>query len=165
MEGKIYVGAAYYPEMWPESEVERDIARMKEAGVNVVRVAEFAWGKMEPEEGVFDFGWLERAVDKLAAAGIGVIMCTPTCTPPRWLLDKYPETRTVYADRTRTEVFSRCHPCKSSPVMREKNRIITTQLAERFGKRKGIIGWQIDNEIFPYNEGCYCENCIRGFRT
>ena len=165
MEGKIYVGAAYYPEMWPESEVERDIARMKEAGVNVVRVAEFAWGKMEPEEGVFDFGWLERAVDKLAAAGIGVIMCTPTCTPPRWLLDKYPETRTVYADGTRTEVFSRCHPCKSSPVMREKNRIITTQLAERFGKRKGIIGWQIDNEIFPYNEGCYCENCIRGFRT
>ena len=126
---KIYVGAAYYPEMWEESEVDRDIVRMKEAGVNVVRVAEFAWGKMEPEEGKFDLGWLERVVDKLYQAGIDVIMCTPTCTPPRWLLDKYPETRTVYADGTRTEVFSRCHPCKSSPVMREKNRIIVAELA------------------------------------
>lgn len=162
---KILVGAAYYPEMWDESEVEKDIVRMKEAGVNCVRVGEFAWGKMEPEEGVFDLAWLERAVDKLTAAGIGVIMCTPTCTPPRWMLDKYPETRIVYADKTRTEVFSRCHPCKSSPVMREKNRIITKKLAETFGKRKGIIGWQIDNEIFPYNEGCYCENCRKGFRS
>ncbi len=165
MEQKIYVGAAYYPEMWEESEVEKDIVRMKEAGVNCVRVGEFAWGKMEPEEGVFDLGWLERAVEKLTAAGIGVIMCTPTCTPPRWLLDKYPETRIVYADRTRTEVFSRCHPCKSSPIMREKNRIITQKLAETFGKKEGVIGWQIDNEIFPYNEGCYCENCQRKFRS
>ena len=71
---KLYVGAAYYPEVWDEDEVERDIVRMKEAGVNVVRVAEFAWGKMEPQEGKFDFGWLERAVDKLIAAGI-VIAC------------------------------------------------------------------------------------------
>ena len=165
MENKIRVGAAYYPEVWPESEVEKDIARMKEAGINLVRVGEFAWGKMEPEEGVFDLGWLERAVDKLTAAGIEVIMCTPTCTPPRWLLNKYPETRIVYADGTRTEVFSRCHPCKSSPVMREKNRIITQKLGEVFGKKKGVIGWQIDNEIFPYNEGCYCENCKRGFRA
>ena len=162
---KIYVGAAYYPEMWEESEVDRDIVRMKEAGVNVVRVAEFAWGKMEPEEGKFDLGWLERAVDKLHKAGIDVIMCTPTCTPPRWLLDKYPETRTVYADGTRTEVFSRCHPCKSSPVMREKNRIIVTELAKAFGKHPGVIGWQIDNEIFPYNALCYCPLCRGRFRT
>ena len=162
---KLYVGAAYYPEVWDEDEVDRDIVRMKEAGVNVVRVAEFAWGKMEPQEGKFDFGWLERAVDKLIAAGIDVIMCTPTCTPPRWLLEKYPETRNVLPDKTRTEVFSRCHPCKSSPVMREKNRIITRELAKRFGKKKGVIGWQIDNEIFPYNEGCYCENCQKKFRT
>ena len=162
---KILVGAAYYPEMWEESEVEKDIVRMKEAGINTVRVAEFAWGRMEPEEGKFDFGWLERAVEKLYKAGIGVIMCTPTCTPPRWLLNKYPETRTVYADGTRTEVFSRCHPCKSSPVMREKNRIIVTELAKRFGAHPAVIGWQIDNEIFPYNEGCYCPLCRAGFRA
>ena len=129
---KIFVGAAYYPELWDESETEKDIARMKEAGVNCVRVGEFAWGRMEPEEGKFDFGWLTRTVEKLRAASIGVVMCTPTCTPPRWLLEKYPETRTVYADGTRTEVFSRCHPCKSSPVMREKNRRIVTELAKAF---------------------------------
>lgn len=162
---KILVGAAYYPEMWEESEVEKDIVRMREAGVNTVRVAEFAWGKMEPEEGKFDFGWLERAVGKLGDAGIGVVMCTPTCTPPRWLLNKYLETRMVYADGTRTEVFSRCHPCKSSPVMREKNRIIVTELAKRFGAHPAVIGWQIDNEIFPYNEGCYCPLCQSGFRA
>ena len=81
MENKIRVGAAYYPEVWPESEVEKDIARMKEAGINLVRVGEFAWGKMEPEEGVFDLGWLERAVDKLTAAGIDVIMCSSTTAP------------------------------------------------------------------------------------
>ena len=162
---KIFVGAAYYPELWDESETEKDIARMKEAGVNCVRVGEFAWGRMEPEEGKFDFGWLTRTVEKLRAASIGVVMCTPTCTPPRWLLEKYPETRTVYADGTRTEVFSRCHPCKSSPVMREKNRRIVTELAKAFGAHPAVVGWQIDNEIFPYNEGCYCPLCQSGFRA
>ncbi len=162
---KIYVGAAYYPEMWPESEVEKDIARMKEAGVNLVRVAEFAWGKMEPEEGKFDFGWLERAVDALYRAGIDVVIGTPTCTPPRWLMNKYPETRMVYNNGVRTEVFSRCHPCKTSPVMREKNRIIVTELVKRFKDHPAVVGWQIDNEIFPYNEGCYCPLCQSGFRA
>ncbi len=172
--GKIMVGAAYYPEMWEESEIDRDIVRMKEAGVNVVRVAEFAWGKMEPAEGKFDLGWLERAVDKLYKAGIDVIMCTPTCTPPRWLLNKYPETRSVgaypetrsvFGEGKHTEVFARCHPCKTSPVMREKNRIIVTELAKAFGKHPAVIGWQIDNEIYPYGDGCYCPLCQKKFRA
>ena len=108
---QILVGAAYYPEMWDENEVEKDIARMKEAGVNCVRVGEFAWSKMEPEEGKFDFSWLKNAVDKCYAAGIVTVMCTPTCTPPRWLLDTYEETRSVDARNVRAEVSSRCHPC------------------------------------------------------
>ena len=146
---KIFVGAAYYPELWAEEEIAADIARMKSAGINCVRMGEFAWGKMEPEEGKYDLEWLARATDMLHAAGIAVVLCTPTCTPPRWLLEKYPETRTVYADGVRTQVFSRCHPCKSSPVMREKNRAIVTRLAERFGRHPAVVGWQIDNEIFP----------------
>ena len=162
---KIYVGAAYYPEVWEPSEVDADIVRMQEAGVNVVRVGEFAWGDMEPEEGVFTLDWLKTVVDKLYAAGIDVIMCTPSCTPPRWLFEKYPETRIIYANKEQTEIFSRCHPCKSSPVMREKNRIITKKLGEAFGAHSAVIGWQIDNEIFPYNEGCYCEKCRAGFRA
>ena len=79
---KILVGAAYYPEMWEESEVEKDIVRMRESGVNTVRVAEFAWGRMEPEEGKFDFGRLERAVGKLGDAGIGARAAIGLATLP-----------------------------------------------------------------------------------
>ncbi len=161
---KIYVGAAYYPELWDESEVEKDIARCKELGVNCLRVGEFAWGRMEPKEGVFDFDWLKRVVDKLHKNGIATVMCTPTCTPPRWMLNKYPEMRRVMHDLIRSDVSSRCHVCKSSPVAREKNVRIVTEMAKAFAGNKGIIGWQIDNELFPYDDGCFCDNCKNGFR-
>ena len=97
---KLYLGAAYYPELWEEAENEKDIARIKEAGLNCVRVAEFAWGRMEPKEGDFQLGWLKNIVEKLYENGIYTVLCTPSATPPRWLLTKYPETRMVMlADR------------------------------------------------------------------
>lgn len=162
---KIYLGAAYYPELWEESELEKDIARCKELGVNCLRIGEFAWGRMEPEEGKFDFSWLVRIVDKLCENGISTVLCTPTATPPRWMLNKYPEIRMIMHDLVRADVSSRCHVCKTSPVAREKNRIIVTELAKTFAEHKGVVGWQIDNELFPYSEGCYCENCKRAFRS
>lgn len=165
MEKKIYVGAAYYPEVWDESEVDKDIAKMKALGVNCMRVGEFAWGKMEPEEGVFEFDWLKKVVDKLYAAGIDTVMCTPTATPPRWMLDKYEEMRRVDSHGLRTEVSSRCHPCKTSPKMREKNTVIVEELAKVFGSHPGVIGWQIDNEIYPYSGGCFCPLCMEAFRV
>ena len=77
----MYIGAAYYPELWEESEIEKDIERCGELGINCLRIGEFAWSKMEPQEGVFDFAWLERIVDRLHRAGISVVLCTtPTCT-------------------------------------------------------------------------------------
>lgn len=160
----LFLGAAYYPEMWDEAEVDSDIARCRELGINTLRVGEFAWGKMEPREGEFDFSWLLRVVDRLHEAGIHTVMCTPTATPPRWLLNKYPETRMVMYDLKRADVSSRCHTCKTSPVMRKKNRIITTEMAKVFAHRPGVIGWQLDNEIYPYSEGCYCEQCKAAFR-
>lgn len=162
---KIYLGAAYYPELWNESEVEKDIARCKETGVNCVRIGEFAWGKMEPEEGKFDFVWLVRVVDKLYENGIFTVLCTPTATPPRWMLNKYPEMRMTMHDLVRADVSSRCHVCKTSPVAREKNRIIVNELAKKFAGHKGVIGWQIDNELYPYTEGCYCAQCKGAFRS
>ncbi len=165
MKGRIYLGAAYYPEMWSEDEIEKDIERCRQLGVNTLRVGEFAWGKMEPREGEFCFGWLKNVVDRLYAAGIYTVMCTPTATPPRWLLKKYPETRMVMHDLIRADVSSRCHTCKTSPVMREKNRVIVTKMAEVFAGHPGIVGWQIDNEIYPYSEGCYCEKCRAAFRS
>ncbi len=161
---KVYVGAAYYPELWDESEVDKDICRCKELHINTLRIGEFAWSKMEPREKEFHFDWLHRVVDKLYAAGISTVLCTPTCTPPRWLMRKYPETRMVGNDGVRTEVSSRCHPCKTSEIMREKNRLIVTEMAKAFGAHPGVIGWQIDNEIFPYGDGCYCPQCIGAFR-
>lgn len=161
---KIYIGAAYYPELWDSGEVEKDIERCKSLGINTLRVAEFAWEKMQPSEGEYRLDWLKEIVDKLYEAGIYTVMCTPTATPPRWLLNKYPETRMMMHDLIRADVSSRCHTCKTSPVLREKNRGIVTALAEMFGGHPGVIGWQIDNEIFPYSGGCYCENCQRAFR-
>ena len=84
-EKKLYYGAAYYPEAWPEEDIDKDIKYMKEMNVNVVRMAEFAWAKMEPQEGVYDFEWLHKIIDKLHANGIDVILGTPTATPPAWL--------------------------------------------------------------------------------
>lgn len=165
MMSKIYIGAAYYPELWDENEIEKDIARCKEFGVNCLRVGEFAWGRMEPKEGEYDFTWLKKVVDKLHENGISTVMCTPTCTPPRWMLNKYPEMRRVMPDLIRSDVSSRCHICKSSLVAREKNKQIVTQMAKTFAGVKGIVGWQIDNEIFPYGDGCFCENCKKGFRS
>ena len=161
---KTYIGAAYYPELWDESEVEKDIERCKNLNINTLRIGEFAWSKMEPQEGQYDFAWLERILDRLYANGLYTVLCTPTCTPPRWLLNRYPEVIRVLSDGKKMQIVSRCHPCKSSEQMREKNRQIVTEMAMRFGKHPGVIGWQIDNELYPYQFGCYCENCRMGFQ-
>ncbi len=163
-DSEMYIGAAYYPELWDRDEIDNDIERCLALGINCLRVGEFAWGISEPCEGELDFSWLRRVVDKLASAGISVVMCTPTCTPPRWLLEKYPEVMTVSDNGKRQIPSSRCHICKTSPLIRQKNREIVTRLAEEFGEHRGIVAWQIDNELFPYGGGCYCDACVSAFR-
>ena len=159
---KIWLGAAYYPECWTEEAIDEDVQKMKEIGVNVVRMGEFAWSTMEKEEGVFDFSLFKGVVKKMANAGIDVIMCTPSATPPKWLTDKYEETLMMNDNGVRKQFGGRCHPCKTSPVMREKNRIIVMEMCKAFQDEPNIIGWQIDNEIYPYR-GCYCPLCKKGF--
>ena len=161
----IQLGAAYYPELWDPAELASDIEKCKEYGLRLLRVGEFAWGRMEPEEGRFELDWLEELVDRLHESGISVVLCTPTCTPPRWLLNRYPETRQVSPAGVREAVSSRCHTCKTSPLMREKNLRVTEQLARRFGNHPGVVGWQIDNELYIYREGCYCPLCRAAFQA
>ncbi len=161
-----YLGAAYYPEDWPLEQIDDDIALMKQAGMNVMRVAEFAWSRMEPEEGVFDFDWLHLVVDKLSAAGIATIMCTPTCTPPAWLTERYPEVLFVDTDGKQATHGGRRHTCPISPVYRGHCERIVTRMAEEFGRDDRIIGWQIDNEVYPHRDRvCCCPACVSKFRA
>lgn len=162
---KPWLGAAYYPEMWPLENIDSDIAQMKEAGCNCMRIGEFAWGAMEPREGEYDFGWLHTVVDKLTAAGIAVIMCTPSATPPQWLTTNYADTLAVHQNGSRAKHGARRHCCPNSPTMREFNRRIVSRMADEFAGEKGIIGWQIDNEVHYFNgTGCFCPICKARFR-
>lgn len=160
-----YLGAAYYPEAWPPGQVDEDIRWMLEAGMNVMRVGEFAWSSIEPEEGRFELDWLRRVVDKLGDAGIATIMCTVSCTPPAWLTWKHPEVLVVdHAGRTAQHGYRR-HVCPNNPLFRAHCERTALKLAEVFGRDERVIGWQIDNEVYLWEEwGCYCGLCQKTFR-
>ncbi|MBI5831484.1 MAG: beta-galactosidase [Armatimonadetes bacterium] len=163
-----YLGAAYYPEDWPREQIDADIALMLEAGMNVMRLAEFAWSTMEPRQGQFEFGWLHEAVDKLGAAGIGSILGTPSATPPAWLTERYPEVLFVTDEGRRPGHGSRCHCCPNSPVYRDHCARIVTKMGEEFGADPNVIGWQIDNEVHPMGapwpaRSCCCPVCRARF--
>jgi beta-galactosidase len=158
---KLHFGAAYYPEHWPETRWAEDLRLMTEAGMTVVRMAEFAWSTLEPEEGRFDLEWLERAIARAAGCGIVSVLGTPTAAPPAWLAQKYPETLAVDDSGRRVQFGNRCHACvNSTDYHRAVDRIVNA-LAERFGANPHVIGWQIDNE---YNRICYCDVCRRAFQ-
>ena len=149
---KLYFGADYYPEHWLEERWPEDARLMKEAGFNVVRLAEFAWSKMEPSEGVFDFDWLDRAVEIFHKKGISVILGTPTASPPPWLAYETPEILRVREDGSRLVFGTRRINCPSHPLYRERSRNITTAMAEHYASNPAVIGWQTDNE---FGDRCY----------
>jgi beta-galactosidase len=114
--GKFIYGADYYPEAWDESQWEKDAAMMQEAGINFVRMGEFAWVKMEPQEGHFDFAWLDRALKVLNAHGIRAVLGTPTASPPAWLYAKYPDIAAMDANGVRYRYGSRRNYCLHNPI-------------------------------------------------
>ncbi len=85
------LGVCYYPEHWPEDAWRDDAAAMRAMGITYVRIGEFAWSRLEPEPDSFDFAWLDRALAVLGGAGLRVVLCTPTATPPKWLIDRHPD--------------------------------------------------------------------------
>ena len=159
-----YLGAAYYPEDWPDTEIDYDIQKMKEAGINTARIGEFAWKKMEPKPGQYDFAWLHRVVNKLGEAGIAVVMGTPTATPPKWLSNMYPDVMTVNAADRKASHGGRRHCCSNNPDYRKYSALIVEAMAKEFGDDPYIVGWQIDNEIYSW-DGCYCPHCIKKFHA
>ncbi|MCI3923985.1 beta-galactosidase [Paenibacillus sp. TRM 82003] len=159
MKKKIYHGAAFYPELWSNDVVEQDIKLMKEAGINVARIGEFAWFTMEPEEDKIDIGFFVDIINKLYANGIDTVMCTPTPTPPIWFSHGHPERMFVDERGTVMGHGSRQHACTNHPYFRERAAIITRHIAKAVGSLPGVIGWQIDNEFKAHVAECMCETC------
>ena len=144
------IGVCYYPEHWPEERWAHDAAHMRRLGISVVRIAEFAWSRLENAAGEYSFGWLHRAITTLHEAGLQVVMCTPTATPPRWMLKRHPDMLAVDEQGHKREFGSRRHYCFSSAEYRAECEKIVTAVASQFGEHPGVIAWQTDNEY-----GCH----------
>jgi beta-galactosidase len=158
---QIHLGASYYPEHWEEHRWSEDIRLMKEAGLTVVRMAEFAWSSMEPAAGDFHFEWLEKAISMLAEAGILTVLGTPTAAPPTWLVQRFPDLLAVTEQGQRLQVGNRCHYCVTSSDFHAAAARIVSAMGERFGSNPNVIGWQFDNE---FHRVCYCERCQKKFQ-
>ena len=156
------IGADYYPEHWDRADWGPHAKLMEEGGFKVVRLAEFAWSKMEPREGKYDFGWLDDAIGILRKHDIKIILGTPTAAPPPWLMTRHPDALVVDQDGIRTEPGGRRHYCYSNTAFREASRRIVTAMAAHYTGNPAIVGWQTDNEIG--GPKCWCESCARAFR-
>lgn len=141
------LGTAWYPEQWPESRWDADLTLMQQAHINVVRVGEFAWSTMEPSEGHYNFGWLDRAIALAGKHGIAVVLGTPTAAPPAWLTTRYPDTLRIDEDGHRLEHGNRKQFSCTSPRYRAFAARIAHEMAVHYGHNPNVIGWQLDNEI------------------
>ncbi len=147
------IGVYYYPEAWPESQWERDMANIKKFGFEFIHLGEFAWSFMEPVEGQYEFGWLDKNIELAHKYGLKVILCTPSATPPAWLARKHPEIMMVNANGVHMAHGSREQADWSSPVYRSYVAKIDAKMAERYGTNPVVWGWQLDNELSHYGQG------------
>lgn len=140
-------GSSYYPEHWDPATRAEDPARFQAANWNVIRMAEFAWDRIEPEPGHLDFSLFDETIAAFGALGIQTILCTPTAAPPRWLTLEHPEVLRIDTDGRPMLHGSRQHASHFSPVYREHSRRITHAMAEHYADNPHVIGWQTDNEF------------------
>jgi beta-galactosidase len=157
------IGVDYYPEQWDRSLWEQDASLMAQTGVKLVRLAEFAWSKLEPKDGTFDFGWLDEAIGIFQKFGIEVVMSIPTNCPPLWLYEAHPEVIRVGADGNRIQTGIRGHRCINSPVFQAYAKRLTSKLILHYGNHPSVTAWQIDNELEAYP--CCCDECKARFRN
>ena len=144
------LGVCYYPEHWSRDLWRDDAKRMVDLGLEVVRIGEFSWANIEPSSGVFEWRWLDEAIDILGAAGLKVILGTPTATPPKWLVDAHPDILAVDREGRPRKFGSRRHYCFSSPEYFKQSKRIVRAMAERYGAHDAVEAWQTDNEY-----GCH----------
>ncbi len=145
------IGTSYYPEHFPEDEWARDLDNMRALGLDCVRVGEFAWSRLEPVEGCYDFAWLERFIEMARKKGLDIIACTPSAAPPRWLCQRYPEILPVDQHGHPLLPGGRKHYCHSSRKYRELVAALVERLAAALSGYDNLLLWQIDNELSSSN--------------
>lgn len=161
----IAFGGDYNPEQWPEQVHEEDVVLMREAGVDLVTVGVFSWALLEPSPGSYDFGWLDRVLDRLADHGLGVDLATATASPPPWLAHRHPEVLPRTADGTVLSTGGRQAFCPSSPTWREHALRLCTAMAERYAGHRALRMWHVGNELGCHNALCFCDTSAAAFRT
>jgi beta-galactosidase len=157
-------GGDYNPEQWPEDVWEEDARLMREAGVNLVSVGIFSWAKLEPREGEYDFGWLDRVIDILHAHGVFVNLATATASPPPWMARRYPDILPVTVDGVTLWHGSRRHYSPHSRVYREKAKALARQLAERYRHHPALAMWHVDNEYACHYSEDFSDAAAAAFR-
>ena len=160
------IGVCYYPEHWPQDQWRRDAERMVQIGITQVRLAEFSWSKIEPVRGQFHWEWLDDAISILGEAGLSMTLCTPTATPPKWLVDEMPDMLAYNADGQPRKFGSRRHYSFSHQGYRAESRRITRAIAERYGRYPAITAWQTDNEYGCHDTALsWCSSARDAFRV
>ena len=162
----MYLGVDYYPEQWSSSLLEEDLDNICELGCSAIRIAEFGWHIMEPEEGRFDFSFFDHVIARAKARGLSVVIGTPTATIPAWLAKKYPDILSEFEDGAKRVFGGRHVYCFNSPALyRYAGRIIRA-MAEHYKDEPAIVAWQIDNE-FGHEDSdiCWCAHCRDAFRA
>ena len=157
-------GGDYNPEQWPEQIWQEDVRLMREAGVNLVSLGIFAWAKLEPQPGQYDFAWLDRIIDLLHANGIQIDLATATASPPPWLAKLHPESLPVTAAGVTLWPGGRQQYCPSSPAYRQAAQALARRLAERYGQHPALALWHIGNEYACHVPECFCDESARDFR-
>ncbi|HIW35250.1 MAG TPA: beta-galactosidase [Candidatus Paenibacillus intestinavium] len=144
---QLSLGVCYYPEQWPQHLWADDMKRMKEMGISIIRIAEFAWSVFEPLEGKFSFELFDKVLQLAKEHDMKVIIGTPTATPPAWLTEKYPQVLNTTIEGHLLQHGLRRHTNYSSTIYHQFCSIITTKLVEHYRTHPNVIGWQIDNEF------------------
>ena len=163
-EPRIWYGGDYNPDQWPEEVWDEDIELMQQAGVNLVSVAIFSWAKLEPEEGVYDFDWLDRVIDKLGKAGIAVDLASGTASPPMWMTQAHPEILWVDYRGDVCQPGARQHWRATSPVFLDYALNLCRKMAEHYKDNPYVVSWHVSNEYGCHNRFDYSEDAERAFQ-
>jgi beta-galactosidase len=161
----MYLGSAYYPEHITSERVAADAQLMQAAGFSLVRMGEFAWCFVEPDDGRFDFTWLDHAIDTLARQDIQALVATPTASPPKWLMDKHPDIYQITENGQQREWGARREYCVNNKNYHFYTARVVTAIADHYHANPHVIGYQLDNEFMAERPYCYCSTCQGEFRS